>query len=383
MKRSNSWKNIQKTFAAYSSSTPVRKPKRIRSVEKVVPLNDDEYHIEDSDEENQAQNTTTNQPVSAKKLHTADVQTPARQKQRRSIKPLSITVLNASTAASDAAVACDEDSNDHLVEDDEANLLDVSTKKTTNYRHRSKASRNSLNISTTKDTTNNRSAAAAYTTTTSNQNEKNLNDSIKDRLSSFHSVFNGLANKCTNKSDDENIVCESDTDESADADRKTSIPSRKMSYTISVDPSDRNSPKIQIESESTQSSLKLASQIHSPYMRTTTKSKKCIKDGFVEQLNKITNQSKSDCSFWLNDRLADLIEAGEEVTIDQMEHCYGRILLHCSNASHEKMIICLDAEDRKFSTLKIGRRIEVLLDSAGYQLKENLVFYPYVNKILR
>lgn len=365
MKRTSPWNKFHKTFADCSTSTPVKKTKPNRSRVEVQVKDDHDYHIEDSDEENQVQNESNARPIKGTKSITASRAT-FKQRQQRSIKPLMISILNASTNVT--TIVTSEDSND-CVEDDDRNLVDVSHKETTSYRHRSRFNTSCLNISTGKISSN-------YPKHDSKCNaaEKHWNNSMKEQLSTFQNVFNGHAHDLPKGS--EVIISDSEATES-DTDDKSST-----NFTISADKSDKNTQSVQIDTESTQNSLKLATQISLTLTKTATKTKKFIKNGLADQLHKAANKSKSDHSFWVNDRLASLTEAGEQLKIDKIEPTYGRILLHCINTSNVKKIICLDTENRKFSTLRIGRTIEVFFDTPGYKLEQNLIFYPYVNKIL-
>lgn len=366
MKRTSPWNKFHKTFADCSTSTPVKKTKPNRSRTEVQVNDGNQYHIEDSDEENQVQNISTRRSVNGTKSISETRATP---KQRRSMKPLMISILNASKSVT--TVVTSEDSND-CVDDDDSNLVDVAHKETTSYRIRSRFNTSCLNISTHKVSSNSSKHDSNCTAT-----ETRLNNSIKDQLSTLQNVFYGHGLP----KGSEVIISDSDTAES-DTNDKSSSKSSKFHFTLSVGDSDKTTQCLQIDTESTQNSVKLPTQIPLTFTKSTSKARKFIKNGLADQLHKVANKSKSDHSFWVNDRLAGLTEAGEELKIDKIEQTYGRILLHCINKSNVKKIICLDTENRKFSTLKIGRTIEVFFDTAGYKLEHNLIFYPYVNKIL-
>lgn len=371
MKRTSSWSAIQKTFGDHSTSTPIKKTKHNKSADKVAISAD--YNIEDSDEENCAERDTACARINLTSENVSATNKSLVKRQRHRSKPLSVSVTNAQPINTTIAT-CNDDSDDSLIACEEAHLIDVSVRRSTNYRKRSKYTAN-LNISMPKAAPD--GPSKTNTATKSNHSEHSLiNATLKDRLSTFRKTFNEPSTDLPDE-----IIAESDCDEDSCDAGVTPTNDRKIFFSLSVDPSQRNTQDVQIDAESTQSSLKLPSQPSPLLARPTARAKKCIKDGLVQQWQKVSSKAKSDHSFWMNDRLADLTEAGERLTVDRIEQCYGRTLLHCTNESGEQKIICLDSEHRKFSTIKVGRTIEVVFEMAGYELDDNVMFYPYVNKI--
>lgn len=381
MGRTSRWSKIQKTFADHSTSTPIRKTRHDRSAE-IVQSNSEDYHIEDSDEENHVQSNTECSRIKSTEHIAATKPTVLRRKRQRSLVPLSISVSSASININRAVDTWNDDSDDSLVPSDDANLTDVSViRKSTSNRKRSKNITSALNITTPKATPNGLSRIASTEDIKSNNDERSqMNTTIKGRLSTFRHTFNGRPADSAHHPDE--IIADSDCDEANSVDANATPKSgRECFFSLSVDESDRATQTAQIDTESTQNSLRLPSQQSPLLARPTARAKKCIKDGMVQQWHRVVNKSRSEHSFWMNDRLADLTEAGERFTVDRIEESYGRVLLHCSNASNERKIICLDSEHRKFATIKVGRTIELLPETAGYQLEDGLVFYPYINKI--
>lgn len=366
MKRSSSWKNLQKTFA----STPINVPKRAKHTRTKVIKNefirrlDDsiDFQIEDSDEENNVSSAT---PSSTPKQ---------RHISRRLVKPLLInTSLNSSIVNN--SFACDSDES----LSGEPELRDVSELQSV---PRYCKARNKSLVFLTESAKNQKNSQQPPQINT----PKDVTP-LKEKTRNLRSTFNSRAN---NQSRDENAditVIESDSsNESYSPIKSASISKRKTLSTDIVFTQSSESQNVIIESQSSQFSLKFDSPIQ-PLPSKRSKCRKQIKGGLVERLNKVLNHTKSDYSFWMNERTSNLIEPGIKMRINQMESNYGRILLHCSNVSDpidENLvnILCIDPTFKRLPLLQIGKIIEIGIDCCVYATGKNTRFYPQVSKIL-
>lgn len=371
MKRSSSWKNLQKTFA----STPII-PKKKRSKINRKSFNSskssldetNDIQIEDSDEEN----------VPCVKQFRQTPLKALNQTIRPKSKPLLInTTINSTITEDDSFVDCtSSSSSSEDGVDNEPVLRDVSECKSIlrpkvrskSLLFLSKRKQNRLNLS---------------------KEQTILKDvtPIKQQPKANHkSVFN--KSKINTRPDLNETIIESDSFDENDSPKKsnpnmrTEIITRQHSADIVFTQSVQSSNPV-IESASSQFSL----NIESPIQRMQTrrmKSKKHTKGGLVEQLNKVLNKNKSEYSFWINDRTTDVIEPGEKMHINIIEQSYGRVLLHCSSVDNSNItsILCVDTSFKKLTMLQLGKTIEVGLDSNGYDIGNGTHFYPNVTKIL-
>lgn len=365
MKRSDPWKNfrnIQKTFAACPTPTPVKRLKRTnkKSENKIQSNCSDIYQIDEySDEENIPHNNKPIEPAKKK------FKSP-RLSNSKKYSPLNIT-LSKSDKSNSSTILSDE-TDDSI--DDEQELHDVSTSKSINYRKRIKASSKSLTCLEGK---------VQYPLTTVNKYNRCTPKNETSIIQDFSNIKKTFGEK--NISEDLIIETASETDtedESYFRSKSLRIISQKSQQVTCETSASYSNLSGQIEYQSTQSIIKSASQVNKKLPRP----KKCIKNGLVEALNKIISKTKSDQSFWINDRLADLVQPGEKLCIEKISESYGRILMRCSNGINIKKTLCFDPSNKKIPSLQIGKTIEVCFDSEGYKLDDNEHFYTQVNKIL-
>lgn len=374
MKRSNSWKSLQKTFA----STPINPTKRAKFSRKNSSRNVDKntsksssfdtsaiessYQIEDSDEEN---------------VPTIEsVQTPIQKfNHRRFAKPLNISI---NTNATNNSIVCDTDTDESLTGEPE--LRDVSECHI-RERHAKVRSKSLLFLpNSTQNRPNSGDECNASSTTTPNRRQKS------QQKTAVNSTTKNTSRLDTDTTIDSDSFDESESPKTTNS--SASTPQlKKLSSDIFFTQSSHASNPI-IETESTQFSVKFNSQ-SVQVQRKKPKWKKYVKGGLVERLNKVLNSTKSEYMFWLNERTSNLIEAGEKMRIDKIERSYGRILLHCSSVMVEKApltkavnILCVDPAFKKLPALQIGKIIEVTLDCHKYTINSELHFYPQVWKIL-
>lgn len=376
MKRSSSWKNLQRTF----SSTPITAgAKRVKinrknvNSSKICLDKSNDFQIEDSDEENVP-------CVKERQQRQTSLKTTQKPNRRPKSKPLLINKSHNSSLSLDDSIVCS--SEDSV--DDEPVLRDVSECLNKSYL-RPKARSKSLlflakcdqnQLNSIKEQTKLKDPTK---TPTKQKPKSNRNKSL---LNSSHSNQN-------------ETIIESDSLDENDSPKKelsgnkrTEIITRQHSadivFTQTTNNTTQNSNPPVIESESSQFSLKIGSP--NPRMVSTrrTRSKKQVKGGLVERLNKVINNNKSEYSFWINERTTDINEPGENMRIDKIEQSYGRILLHCSSVDNMSIesILCVDPSFKKLAMLKLGKTIEVGLDSNGYDTGNGTHFYPNVTKIL-
>lgn len=368
MKRSDPWKNfrnIQKTFAA--CPTPVKRLKRTnkKSGNKIQSDSSDNYQIDEySDEENIPYKNKPIEPAKKK------FKSP-RLSNSKKYNPLNITLSKSDK--SNGSIILSDDTDNSI--DDEPELHDVSTSKSIDYRKRIKASSKSLTCLRGK---------MQYPLTTINKYNRSTPKNETSIVDDFSNIKKTLSEK--NISEDLIIETASETDTEDESYVKSkslqiiSQKSQEVTYETSASYSNLSG---KIEYQSTQSINKSASQVFSSQVnKKLPRPKKCIKNGLVEALNKIISKTKSDQSFWINDRLADLIQPGEKLCIEKISESYGRILIRCSNGINIKKTLCFDPLYKKIPSLQIGKTIEVCFDSEGYELDDNEHFYTQVNKIL-
>lgn len=365
MKRSSSWKNLQRTFA----STPIIMTKRQKinrqkfesSKSSLDESND--FQIEDSDEENVP---CVKQTPNRKTLHKTHTQI-----KRQKLKPLLVNTTINTSIADDSVIWSSEESLDG-----EPELRDVSECR---LNSRPKARSKSLLFLTVQEQN--------QVNSSNQQTPLNNKTSIKQQKSNHKNIFNSTITSRTDQSD---TIIESDSLDENDSPKKstpymrTEIITRQHSADIVFTQTTNSSsnPPV-IESQSSQFSVKFESP--NPRMQTRRmKSKKQVKGGLVERLNKVLSNNKSEYSFWMNERTTDVIEPGEKMRINRIEQSYGRVLLHCSNLGNSSIesILCVDPSFKKLTMLQLGKIIEVGVDSNGYDVGNGTHFYPNVTKIL-
>lgn len=378
MKRTNSWKNLQRTFASTPIST-VKRPKINRKSFESSKSSVDEnnsFQIEDSDEENA--------PCVNRTLLKTPTKTQLRPKVAKSIPLLINTSI--STSKVDDSVILNSDSGESV--DGEPELRDVSTILKT--RHPKKARSKSLFFLKNDEQNQSTSCHNEQTRTTlkditpTKQQQKSKSNAFKKTIVNCHQRLRHNNDDTISESEslDDNESPTKQCQNSAGAEVIKRQHSEDIFFTQS--PSSASIPAI--ESASSQFSLSLKSQQPAPNRR--YKQKRYIKGGLVERLNKVMSSAKSDFSFWMNERTSDLIESGEKMCIKTIDRSYGRVLLHCSsnnnkpNHSSVDHILCIDPMFKKLSMLQTGKTIEVCFDTYGYRTANGSLFHPNVTKIL-
>lgn len=374
MKRSSSWKSFQTTFASTPISTLKKKHtgrKNVNSSKSSVDESFD-FHIEDSEDEN-VPCSTERRPPPFKRHRTG-----------KSIKPLMINTSNNSSNTNNTTTWT-SDTDESL--SGEQPLRDVS--ECTVDPKRKKARSKSL-LFLTKNQQNqlncNKESAIPKDVTANN----------KKPQFNISKMFN-ISTASTSK--DSDTIIESDSFDEMDSPQKknqsapkltatpsSSKPSRHLTSEIVFSQSTQRSNPL-IESENSQFSIKFDQTINSlPKKR--AKTRKNVKGGLVERLNKVLSGVKSDFSYWMNERASNLVGPGEKLRIDKMERSYGRILLHCSSIEPDKncdtttTILCVDPAFKKLPKMQIGNVIEVGFDAPGYANHDGANFYPQMSKIL-
>lgn len=379
MKRSSSWKNLQRTFSSTPITTGAKRVKINRKSANSSKSSLDEsndFQIEDSDEENVP-------CVKERQLRQTPLKTAQKPHRRPKSKPLLINSHNSSLSVDDSVVVSSEDSVD-----DEPVLRDVSECLNKSYSRPKARSKSLLFLPKCDQNQLNSSKEPATVKYVAKTPMKQRQKSNRNK-----SLFN--SSTISNRSDQNESIIESDSLDENDSPKKessqntrTEIITRQHSadivFTQNTNNTTQNSNPPVIESESSQFSLKISSP--NPRLMGTrrTRSKKQVKGGLVERLNKVINNNKSEYSFWINERTTDICEPGEKMRIDKIEQSYGRILLHCSSVDNMgiESILCVDPSFKKLTMLKMGKIIEVGLDSNGYDTGNGSHFYPNVTKIL-
>lgn len=357
MNRSNSWKNFRKTFSLQSpsKSTNKQKPFGRKSSASTSKSEKIELHIDDSDEENYS-------------LKRHCVVSSIKKRKPKEILSLNTTINNGNNSSVlDNSYGWNSDTDDSI--DCSPELHDVSdiTKTLPRKKQQRQRYQSLAFLSVTKS---NQSTPISNLGHTPNviRNKKNW--------SNIRNAFN--CNTCATNLN-ETII------EAIDSGDETKSPPKKISRKIVEN--------CIIDTPSTQQSIQIDSpKYFTPKDKKLTKLK-CIKGGLLEHLEKAISRTKSDYSFWMNERMVDLVEAGEKLRIEKIEQSYGQILLYCTtpsiqsiqqtvNGSSAHKVLCLDTAYKKLSTLQVGKMIEVALESTGYVIENDLCFYPHISKIL-
>lgn len=416
MKRSSSWKNLQKTFAS-TPNTLAKRPKFTRTKvnkENFSKQSSDEcidVQIEDSEEENVPNDTASGTATSTAPATAKTPVTPFQRinRARRRPKPLQInTSLNSTNVNESASFVCNSDSDESNV-CGEPELRDVSELCASDER-RCKARSKSLLF-----------LAQRTKTPLKSGNCTNYRITSTDVSSSIHQNKRKTQKSCSppnrNEMNDTTTTpttCDGDDDDAGDAGTKIQLdssssemdtPTKCTSHSDAIkarlihsasdivytQTTGENSTNPAIESESSQFSFKISTSPAMPMPpHKRPKSRKHIKGGLVEQLNKKISRTKSEYSFWMNERTTNLIEVGAKMRIDNIEHMYQRILLHCThtNAAPESIAndmvhtLCIDPSFKKIHELKVGKIIEIDSDHSGHMVSDRAMFYPNVTKIL-
>lgn len=398
MKRSSSWKNLQRTFASTPISTVKKKRTTWKKANNSKSSVDEsiDFHIEDSDENEE------NEPC-VKKVRRRLPPTPLVRKHKtsKSVKPVTPLLINTShnSGSLNNTTIWNDDSDESL--SGEQPLQDVSELNCTN---KVKARSKSLLFLTGQVQNQLNSSKERITSTNGALNKSkqfNIGRMFNDSVGSQSKDSDTIIESDSFDGDDDDDVSSQQVSQCA---KETSISSKTMArhlsseITFTQSTTQRSNPAI--ESESSQFSIKFDLS-NTVAQKKKTKNKKNVKGGMVERLDKVLNGNKSEFSFWMNERASDLVEPGQKLRINQMERSYGRVLLHCSNYdadtagvadkasdTNEKSdatittILCVDLAFKKLQTLQIGKIIEVAFDSRGLAINDGLKLYPYISKIL-
>lgn len=372
MSQSHSWKSIKQAF---SSTSPLRKLNRsrrdqLKKSKKRRSLRTLSF-IDASDEEN-VQNNSINLKSTPRTLKTK-------------CSFFNKNLLNSSTRINRNAQSDSDEVIDSDQDPTESNLLSCNNVK---------RSRNNRQLFIEKPTASESTNKDARETDTDHCSKK-----IKRHLINIQNTFNGNSTLLEH-SLLENSILDSDSDD-ADISIHTETTPKRIPHNCSVESvnpviiySDlsnsnisRNSPLPENIIQSGSSlSLRCNSQniVRTPTLnRKSPKRKKCLKGGLVELFKQTVNRSKSNVSFWLNERQSELIRPGERISIEKIEHSYGRVLVFCcSRQDNTIKILCIDPESKKLPLMQIGKSMEVEFDVMGYQIDEKTIFYPNISKIL-
>lgn len=445
MKRSSSWKSLQKTFA----STPeipdkTKRPKCTRPKVNKQSVNKENFsesidiQIEDSDEENGPNGTTaTVAATTAKATATSSATkkpTPTQfhrnKRLRRMPKPLLINTSLNTTIANDSVVAttvCNSESDESVCGEPE--LRDVSELNKSDerrYKVRSKSllfldikvPTNSANRTNSRITSPDVSSPAqqkkhtgkSCATTKQHDPQKatgvGSNDDDDDDDDDGDAVGTGTTID-TNSSSSEMDTPKKRTASKSDGLKKVRM-TRTPTDIVFTQTNSGTSTNPVIESESSQFSMRFIESPTVPLRRSRRqKSRKHVKGGLVEQLNKAIGRTKSEYSFWMSERTTHLVEAGSKMHIDKMVCSYGRTLLYCTpigtattaaaaadEAAEEEApgtndgankiveILCVGPTFKKLHTLQVGKIIEIDFSCHGYMITDHSTLYPHVSNIL-
>lgn len=418
MNRSNSWKNIRKTFGLRS---PVKLIKNKKSSNKLGPNSDTEIKIDDSDEENCSspkKNATSvkkqlNSTSASKSRPSSSKSKPKPKQNSRKILSLNTTI---NSSVLDDSSVWSSGSDDYI--DAEPELHDVSESKITSV-NRSKRNRyRSLSfISITKSI---QSTPKPDEATSNAESSSNVIQNRKRGWPNLRNVFDGKHSSRSSTNLDETIIESDSTGDEGDVGIKSPLskkirPPNTTTSTVTTNTSlirgTNNGLNLIINTPSTSSSIQQSIKNSSP-KNFTPKDKrlaklKSVKGGSLERLEKVISRTKSDYSFWMNERMVDLVEPGEKLCIKKVQQSYGRVLLYCESLdnatdndndndnggnrngdgsgngnTHRVKVLCVDPAYKKMSTLQVGKAIEVVLESTGYGIESDLHFYPHISKIL-
>lgn len=393
MNRSNSWKNLEKTFAIRTNkSQSIKKTKLTNSIALKSSVTGDECKIDDSDEEN----------IPLSRSHSKINQQSKIKRKSREILTLNTTI---NSSVLDSTRISSSDTDDEI--DCEPELHDVSDIKTPQKRLKRNRFQSLTFLSVQKLNHSTPKTGTAHDTPNSLVQSKQSWSIKRNAFNNNKKNHNNGINK-TSINLDETII---ESDSTDDLDEKS--PPKKCRNKNGFRPLTMDDgPNVIIDTQSTQQSIKIDSPTNfTPKDKKLTKLKG-IKGGLLERLTKAISRSKSDYSFWMNERSVDLIEPGDKLCITKIEQSYGKILLYCSsdgvndsdvdahtndakaNANADNgsavnvkcdrytKVLCLDPAYKRLSTLQVGKTIEVVLESTEYVIKNDLCFHPYLSKIL-
>lgn len=221
------------------------------------------------------------------------------------------------------------------------------------------------------------------------QRTNNSTSTMKTDLTNIQNVFNGtrVANE---QAALEDSIIDSDTDEDDDAGQHSMHVSLATAAPLAIHSNSLKS-NLDIIPSSSQQAIEYCSSFGSiPYHsqcvanQKSPKRTKVIKGGLVELLHRSIRKSKTDHSFWMNERHATLVMPGERVRIEKIEPTYGRILVHCvplMDANNDVKIFCLDPQSKKLPFLNVGKTIEVEFNTNGYRLDSRTLCFPNIINI--
>lgn len=183
-------------------------------------------------------------------------------------------------------------------------------------------------------------------------------------------------------SDDENSVISATptNDEANNAKRRRVVESTPAISVVEPSQSD-----FFIDTQSSGRTIPVASQqlIDATVPRVPAKRPKYKKGSLMERLHNSLNNTKSDLSFWINERQSNMIKSGEMVRIESIDRTYGRALVYCRCENGETRILCLSPSHRKLASMQVDQTIEVeFADAHPYKIEDRLTAFTGVNKIM-
>lgn len=380
MNNTNSWKFIKDIFSTpKSSSITLTERKYNRNTQKSVKkvfvhsklatnLKNEKYtkiSIEDSDEENEGERQLVRRKTPT---HHSNV-----------LRPLD-GIINISKQSS--KISDNEDSNDTISHDPDTIESDLC--QPTSVHNSSRM--NSLDITCIP-------SRNVFSNICIHPKQQGTPLTGKNHLHKFQNSFDGTVSSLNEKRQLENSILDSDGEtndvpDGLDISKKKNCKQRKINelniFSNTVVGQSAVNTEYLIDTESSihsnqiplsmkENTLPAVSLI--PPARSSSR-RRVKKGGLVEYFRKTVKRSKSDFSFWLNERESALVPPGEKVEINRVEHTYGRILIHCTSQKDGKIkIICLDPGNKKVSQLNVGRTIEIDLDTTNYYSIDNKTYF--------
>lgn len=372
MNRSNSWKNLEKTFAIRTNkSQSINKTKSKNSNASECSVTGDECKIDDSDEEN------IPSPRSYSKI------TQQSKIKRKSCKFLTLNKTINSSVLDSTRISSSETDDDI---DCEHQLHDVYDRKTPGKQFKRNRFQSLTFLSVQKS--NQSTPKNGSTCNTPNNSVRS-----KQSWSIKRSAFN---NNKTSTNLDETIIESDSTDDLCEKSPPKKCRNKNGFRPLTMD----DGPNVIINTPSTQQSINIDLPTNfTPKDKKLTKLKG-IRGGMLERLTKAISRAKSNYSFWLNERSVDLIEPGDKLCIKKIEQSYGKVLVYCSSDTVDAdadaddgcavdvkchqytKVLCLDPAYKRLSTLQVGKTIEAVLESTEYVIEKDLCFHSYLSKIL-
>lgn len=216
----------------------------------------------------------------------------------------------------------------------------------------------------------------------------NLNRSVKGDQDDFSRMKGAFCLENAAKDQkllEQTIVDSGDDDSTPPPEQRTKSDGRNHSQ-ISLSNSSSGEPsQISIRTPSTES-IHFPSQIavgNPAVIRKGSKQVAAKKGGLLEALRKVKKRTKSDLSFWLHEKHAEIASPGEKCKIESITKTYGRVLVRGRSCEkeNETKTFCVDPSLKRLAQLSTGQIIDIQFDTGGHKLSLNETFYPFVDKI--